>query len=204
MDDLLRPADGLPVRHPWRRIADVEVCVTMFDTDECLLEVQRTVTGGKVRTVHTTSADLDREAEFESVAEDDHDLAVTAAVAALAQFRLDIREVAESGLLDVSELMRLAEQARLTARRKADYAELAAMEHDAFSPSPLLDAARRLGLNPTPNGDGKVHWVARCPGANHTLTISTATETFGCGYCKRKGGISELEEFVESRRRRLS
>lgn len=65
--------------------------------------------------------------------------------------------------------------------------------------SEIVAAARELGLHPEPTGTGPHHWQARCPGTNHGLMIQSATNEFGCGYCRRKGGPAELQEFVEER-----
>ncbi len=68
--------------------------------------------------------------------------------------------------------------------------------------SRLVEVARELGLCPEPTGTGGTHWQARCPGTNHPLYIEASVETFGCGWCKRKGGEAELREFVRERRER--
>lgn len=68
--------------------------------------------------------------------------------------------------------------------------------------SQIIAAARELGMSPEPTGTGPHHWQARCPGTNHGLMIQSATNEFGCGYCRRKGGPQELREFVEQRRDR--
>ena len=63
----------------------------------------------------------------------------------------------------------------------------------------IVHVARELGLNPEPAGIGPVQWWARCPGKNHQLMITTSSNTFGCGYCQRKGGPAELRSFVADR-----
>lgn len=68
--------------------------------------------------------------------------------------------------------------------------------------SGIVRAARELRLEPEPTGTGPVHWQARCPGTNHPLFIQAETGTFGCGWCRRKGGEAELRAFVEERRSR--
>ena len=65
--------------------------------------------------------------------------------------------------------------------------------------SPIIQTARILGLGPETTGRSPVSWQARCPKVNHYLAISSATNTFGCGYCRRKGGPEELEAFVADR-----
>lgn len=68
--------------------------------------------------------------------------------------------------------------------------------------SRLVEVARELGLGPEPTGTGGTHWQARCPGTGHPLYIEAVAESFGCGWCKRKGGEAELREFVRERRER--
>ena len=60
----------------------------------------------------------------------------------------------------------------------------------------IVVAARDLHLGPEPTGTGRHHWQARCPGTNHHLLIQSATNQFGCGYCRRKGGPEELRAFA--------
>ena len=66
--------------------------------------------------------------------------------------------------------------------------------------SPIVDTAEGLGLCPEPTGRGPYSWSANCPGTSHHLFISTESDTFGCGYCRRKGGSDELRDFVWDRR----
>lgn len=63
----------------------------------------------------------------------------------------------------------------------------------------IIKAARELGLYPRPTGTGPTFWQAWCPGTNHHLYINAAENAFGCGWCKRKGGIEELRAFVKER-----
>lgn len=59
----------------------------------------------------------------------------------------------------------------------------------------IIKVARKLGLSPKPTGEGPSHWFARCPGrihgkpGNHVLFINAAENSFGCGWCCRKGGV---------------
>jgi len=66
--------------------------------------------------------------------------------------------------------------------------------------SPIVQVARDLQLNPEPEGTAPQRWWARCPGTGHRLMISSSSDSFGCGYCARKGGVEELRAFVEERR----
>jgi hypothetical protein len=69
----------------------------------------------------------------------------------------------------------------------------------------IIKAARELGLSPQPTGTGPYFWQARCPGTNHPLYINAAENSFGCGWCKRKGAVEELRAFVkESKGRRTN
>jgi hypothetical protein len=65
----------------------------------------------------------------------------------------------------------------------------------------IIRAARELGLFPRPSGTGPDHWFANCPGRNHPLYITATPNSFGCGWCKRKGGVDELRAFVKERSR---
>jgi len=66
--------------------------------------------------------------------------------------------------------------------------------------SAIVQVARELRLSPQPTGTGPHHWQARCPGASHFLLISSYSDEFGCGYCRRRGGVEELRLFVNERR----
>ena len=79
-------------------------------------------------------------------------------------------------------------------------------EHDASArdaeqaqekaPSPLIACAKSLRLNPRPSGEAPHQWTARCPRGNHPIFISTRSETFGCPWCRRKGGVDVLTAFA--------
>ena len=64
----------------------------------------------------------------------------------------------------------------------------------------IVEVARKLGLSPGPTGEGPSHWHARCPGTNHILFIDAAENSFGCGWCKRKGAVEELRALVRERK----
>jgi hypothetical protein len=70
------------------------------------------------------------------------------------------------------------------------------------SETEIIKVARELGLSPEPTGHGPSHWCARCPGTNHVLFIDSAENSFGCGWCKRKGTAQELRAFVKERKNR--
>ena len=71
-----------------------------------------------------------------------------------------------------------------------------------FVETPIVIAARECGLNPNPSGTSGTAWLAQCPGTNHFLMIGGASGDFGCGWCKRRGGIDELHAFAAERRKR--
>lgn len=99
----------------------------------------------------------------------------------------------QPGLVSKEELDRILATIRADHERRD--AEARARE------SRIVEVARELRLGPEPTGTGPAHWQARCPGTNHPLYIQSETETFGCGWCKRKGGEAELRAFVAERRR---
>ena len=68
----------------------------------------------------------------------------------------------------------------------------------------IVKVARKLGLSPKPTGHGPSHWYARCPGKNHVIFINAAENSFGCGWCCRKGGAEELRVFVRERKEQLN
>ena len=68
------------------------------------------------------------------------------------------------------------------------------------SESEIIEIARELGLNPVPTGRSPQQWTAACPGTNHNLDVNSAANSFGCGWCKKKGGPDELRIFVSERR----
>jgi len=65
----------------------------------------------------------------------------------------------------------------------------------------IIMVARKLGLLPQPTGTDPGFWQTRCPGTGHPLYINAAVNEFGCGWCRRKGGIKELRAFVNERKK---
>ncbi len=65
---------------------------------------------------------------------------------------------------------------------------------------PIVALARELRLAPEPSGTGPASWYANCPGGHHHIYIQAESGEFGCGYCKRKGGVEELRAFAATRR----
>ena len=54
-------------------------------------------------------------------------------------------------------------------------------------------------LNPNPTGDHKHSWQAYCPfsGNSHYMMISTENNTYGCGWCRKKGNQIDLEDYFK-------
>ncbi len=65
----------------------------------------------------------------------------------------------------------------------------------------IVKTARKLGLFPQPTGTGPSLWQASCPGTGHPLYINAAENEFGCGWCRRKGGIKDLRAFVNEHKK---
>jgi hypothetical protein len=66
----------------------------------------------------------------------------------------------------------------------------------------IIKVARELGLSPEPTSTGPDYWQATCPEKNHPLYINAAADSFGCGWCRRKGGVEELRALVKERKER--
>jgi hypothetical protein len=68
---------------------------------------------------------------------------------------------------------------------------------------PLIMYCTQKNLYPEPEGDSPHGWKANCPsGRQHHIMISTSSpdsHSWGCGYCKKKGGIEELKNWVENK-----
>ena len=64
--------------------------------------------------------------------------------------------------------------------------------------APIIQVAQELGLDPRPAGHSSSAWIADCPRRSHWLMISASRNDFGCGYCRRNGGPTELRAFCES------
>ena len=68
------------------------------------------------------------------------------------------------------------------------------------SDNELIKYCKSIGLNPEPDGSSSTNWEANClSGGQHRLMISTKSNEWGCGYCKRKGDINSLREWYESK-----
>jgi len=65
----------------------------------------------------------------------------------------------------------------------------------------IILVAKELGLSPRPTGKSRDLWASNCPGTSHFLYLSSTGNSFGCGWCKRKGGPEDLRVFVDERKR---
>ncbi|MBJ6119012.1 hypothetical protein JAO76_12465 [Pontibacter sp. BT310] len=60
----------------------------------------------------------------------------------------------------------------------------------------LTELCSRYRLNPVPVDDDGNSWKANCPSGGHHW-IMIAADSWGCGYCKKKGGVEELVNWLE-------
>ena len=63
----------------------------------------------------------------------------------------------------------------------------------------LIKCCKSIGLNPYPEGGIITNWQASCPsGGNHQIMISTKSNEWGCGYCRKKGDLNSLKRWCEA------
>jgi hypothetical protein len=63
--------------------------------------------------------------------------------------------------------------------------------------TPLITYLKEQGLAPTPSENHIGSWVAKCPNAKkHFIKITTKNDQWGCGYCKKKGGLKDLKTWI--------
>lgn len=63
--------------------------------------------------------------------------------------------------------------------------------------TPFITFLKENNLDPFPSGESTTNWKARCPsGYSHFIMISTKTDEWGCGYCRRQGKQVELENWL--------
>ena len=182
-------------------IAEVVVCLEAGLADDvCQLQLERRELMDVVVLRYTEFTNQDRSIEFPTVRGDDQTAAAAALFELARRGRIQIDSVRRGGILNADEVSRIA--AAGDAAWRADRDEMRRQTEDAErrNPSRILAAARQAGLGPEPVG-GKGQWRTHCPGTNHALMISTTSETFGCGYCRIRGGPDDLIEFAAGRHR---
>ena len=68
---------------------------------------------------------------------------------------------------------------------------------------PIILYCTEKNLFPEPEDNSPDSWKANCPsGRQHHIMISTSSPSnhnWGCGYCKKKGGLEELKQWVEKK-----
>lgn len=65
----------------------------------------------------------------------------------------------------------------------------------------LIKYCLSKNLNPQPEGSSGTNWISQCPsGGKHHIFISTKSNQWGCGYCKKKGDLMDLIIWVENKR----
>jgi hypothetical protein len=68
---------------------------------------------------------------------------------------------------------------------------------------PIILFCEEKNLYPEPEDHSPDSWKANCPsGRQHHIMISTSSPSshcWGCGYCKKKGGLEELKQWVEKK-----
>jgi hypothetical protein len=72
----------------------------------------------------------------------------------------------------------------------------------ANSDNELIQYCKAVGLNPEPDTSRPALWEANCiSGGQHRLMLSTDSNEWGCGYCRKKGDIHALREWYESEKK---
>lgn len=72
--------------------------------------------------------------------------------------------------------------------------------NEAFKNNELIKFCKENDLYPQFEGASTNIWVANCiSGGNHKLIISTDTNTWSCGYCRKKGNIDALKKWFQKK-----
>lgn len=65
----------------------------------------------------------------------------------------------------------------------------------------LIQYCLQANLDPELEGSSPTNWKAKCAsGEQHFMLISTKSNQWVCGYCKRKGDLMELKRWVRERK----
>ncbi len=183
-------------------IAEVEVDICGLEVDDCRVLLERGPEGDVIHLRHREYTGQDCSITLPAAPGTDRETAGVSLGRAVREGSAWIYDVIQAGVLDLEACQRIVDQAREAWRADRDAATSAAREADERSPSRIVAAARAAGLSPEPDGRRAHQWIASCPGGHHSIMLSTGSETFGCGYCKQKGGPDKLASFVARRRAR--
>ena len=64
--------------------------------------------------------------------------------------------------------------------------------------TPIISFLKKQGLAPIPSGTAIDSWMAKCPNeGKHFIRIVTSSDEWGCGYCKQKGKLPQLEKWIQ-------
>ena len=67
--------------------------------------------------------------------------------------------------------------------------------------NPLILFCTEHKLHPQPLDHSPHSWQANCPsGGRHHIMISTSTNTWGCGYCRKKGDLKDLHIWLQEKK----
>ena len=76
--------------------------------------------------------------------------------------------------------------------------KLAFTEQARTKETPIITYLKAQNLRPNPSGNNPNSWVANCPcGGQHHIMVVTIEDTWGCGYCRRKGKLPELKKWIQ-------
>lgn len=84
--------------------------------------------------------------------------------------------------------------------RDQDHFTRLALMRQQRAPSPLVNAAKMLGLNPAPTGAREDEWQAACPHTSHQLSLDIDADCWTCSCCSFSGDVEALELLWRRRR----
>ena len=103
----------------------------------------------------------------------------------------------KEGLLDEKEFYTIIDRIR----EKKDHYINRAKELK----TPFIDFLKKVNLDPFPDGKSEYQWLAKCPYSNgkHHIMVSTKNNTYGCGWCRKKGKQKDLEDYLKTQKHKL-
>ena len=68
--------------------------------------------------------------------------------------------------------------------------------------TPFIDYLEKVNLYPIPDGKNEYQWLAKCPYSEgkHYIMVSTKNDTYGCGWCRKKGNQQDLEDYLATQK----